>query len=217
MLDFTYCEHGAALSLTSQPLNTLSSVAFLFAAWCVYRAVPCPHPRWRMLLPMVALTAFIALGSMLWHSHEKSWALAADILPIFFFLFYFQYCFLRRFTRWGRGRILIDILGLALAMLLASLAWNEVFLQKSNAFVPVVFWLVYAGLMTAQRFPRQARWMLLAAPVFALAILTRIVDMPWCGALATGTHFLWHILSAVTLCMVLLSFRPPPLACRRAA
>ncbi len=214
MLDFSYCEYSPFL-FTEQPLNTFSSAAFLLVAFLICRMVPRTHPRWRLVWPAVPLCVLIGIGSTLWHTYQQRWALALDIAPIFTFLLVFQCIFLKKFTQWGRGRIVLDMLGLLAAMGVFSLILNDVFLQKSNAFIPVSLWLIYAGMMVGQRYPRQARLCFVAAPVFALAIACRIVDMPLCHEWLAGTHFLWHSFSALTLYIVMLSFRPP--ASRRPA
>lgn len=207
MLDFSYCE-SSEFYFTTQPLNTISSVAFPIAAYLLYRMISPAHPRWQRVWPMLVLCVLIGVGSVLWHSVQKPWALVADIAPIFTFLFVFQYAFLKKFTDWTQKRIVLDMLGLAASMGLASLVMNDIFLQKSNAFVPVAFWLVYAGVEVGQRFPRQARLCFMAAPVFALAIALRILDMPLCGDLSMGTHYFWHIFSALTLYLVMCCFKP---------
>lgn len=207
MLDFTYCESTEFL-FTQQPLNTFSSIAFPLAAYFIYRLVPPSHPRWSLVWPVVWLGMFIGIGSVLWHTYQQRWALAADIAPIFTFLFVFQCIFLKKFTNWSRRRIVLDMVGLAASMGLASLVLNDVFLQKSNSFVPVALWLIYIGVTVGQRYPRQARLCFLAAPVFALAIAFRILDMPLCLDWPYGTHFLWHSFSALTLYIVMLSFKP---------
>lgn len=209
ILGLTYCEYSEGF-FTTQPLNTLSSAAFPVAAYFLCRMFRPAHPSRRRICPMAALCVLIGIGSVLWHTYQRPWALAADIAPIFTFLFVFQYTFLKKFTGWTRRRIVADMLGLAAAMGLASLAMNDLFLQKSNAFVPVAFWLIYAGIKAAQRFPRQARLCFIAAAVFILAVIMRILDMPLCGAWPSGTHFLWHTLSAVTLYLAMRCFHPNP-------
>lgn len=207
MLEFSYCE-SSDFFFTTQPLNSFSSVAFFLVALILVITIPLHHPRWRRLCPFAALCVLIGVGSSLWHVVQEPWALVADITPIFVFLFFFQYHFLKKFTDWSRARIFKDMVGLAALMGLASLVMNEVFLQKSNAFVPVVAWLAYIGVVIGQRFPKQARRCFMAAGFFALAIVARIIDMPLCEQWHYGTHFLWHMLSALTLYLVLSCFTP---------
>ncbi len=207
MLNFSYCEH-TAFYFTSQPLNVFSSAAFFFVAYLLFRMTPPSHPRFKRTGLLIILTMFIGAGSMLWHSMEELWALIADIIPIFLFLFMFQYAFLRKFTDWRTERIMRDMIMLASMMGVASLLWDDIFLQKSNAFVPLCFWLLYIGVIIGQRFPRQARLCFVASMIFALAIVARIMDMPLCELWPYGTHFLWHALSALTVYTVMLGFKP---------
>lgn len=208
MLEFTYCEFADSV-LTAQPLNTFSSAAFFIVAFFLFRMVPPSHPRWSLVWPMAPLCIMIGLGSTLWHIYQEPWALALDIAPIFVFLLVFQCVFLKKFTQWSRRRILFDMAGLLAAMGGFSLVMNDVFLQKSNAFIPVALWLLYAGVVVGQRYPRQARHCFLAALVFLLAIASRVVDMPLCHHWLYGTHFLWHMLAALSLYLAMACFRPP--------
>lgn len=38
--------------------------------------------------------------------------------------------------------------------------------------------------------------------MFAVSLTLRTVDEPLCGSIPSGTHFLWHVLNAVTLWLV---------------
>ena len=59
----------------------------------------------------------------------------------------------------------------------------------------VIGWLNRAG--------AAGRMLLIAGCVFAVSIALRIADLPLCGALPLGTHFLWHILNAAVIYLVL--------------
>ena len=43
----------------------------------------------------------------------------------------------------------------------------------------------------------------LAAAVFTLSLILRIIDLAICNALPLGTHFLWHICNAIVLYLAL--------------
>jgi hypothetical protein len=45
--------------------------------------------------------------------------------------------------------------------------------------------------------------MLIAAAVFVTSLIFRVIDLDICGLLPVGTHFLWHILNAVVIYLVL--------------
>jgi hypothetical protein len=47
------------------------------------------------------------------------------------------------------------------------------------------------------------RALFLAAGLFALSLAFRVVDLPICPAFPTGTHFVWHLLNALVLYVLL--------------
>ncbi len=59
---------------------------------------------------------------------------------------------------------------------------------------------------------------LVAATIFAAALVFRTIDLAACAAFPIGTHFLWHLLTALTVALLLLTLaaprarppRPPP-------
>ncbi len=203
MLNFTYCEQSD-FYFTQQPFNTFSSVAFFIIAYLLYQQLKPTDTKHKLL---VALPVAIGIGSMLWHSTMQMWALATDVIPIFTFMMIFQYVFLSHVTDWNPRRKLYDVGGMLLAMAIFSLLWNDIFIQKSNAFIPVVLWLLYTARTAVAGRARLVRTLNMAAGVFAVSILMRIVDVPLCDLMPIGTHYLWHILSAVTLYMVMQTLR----------
>jgi len=49
----------------------------------------------------------------------------------------------------------------------------------------------------------QRRGILAAAAIFAVSLSFRTVDRMLCGAFPLGTHFVWHLLNAVVLYLLL--------------
>jgi hypothetical protein len=45
--------------------------------------------------------------------------------------------------------------------------------------------------------------MLMGAMIFMVSLALRIVDLDICDAFPLGTHFLWHVLNAVLLYLLL--------------
>ena len=82
MLDL-YCERIAP-GLWGEPLNTLSNLAFFWAAWACWRLVN-DRESARALRLLVLLIVWIAIGSTLFHMFAKRWAQILDVTPIFLF------------------------------------------------------------------------------------------------------------------------------------
>ena len=196
-----YCERTAA-GLWGEPLNALTNLAFLLAAWRLWRS-----EVWRRggadLRLLVLLLAAIGIGSGVWHFTAQRWAMWADVLPIMFFIGVYVLVFLSRVARLSGG--MTAILFLLFLAVHGGLAWTvpRDALNGSVLYLPAVaaVWLMPAYL----RFTERPEWrpFALAAGLLALSVGLRSVDRFLCAALPTGTHFLWHLLNAAVLYLLL--------------
>jgi hypothetical protein len=57
--------------------------------------------------------------------------------------------------------------------------------------------------LAAQRH-KAATYVLSAGAVFLVSLTLRTLDQPYCGIIPIGTHWLWHLLNAATLFILLL-------------
>jgi hypothetical protein len=53
------------------------------------------------------------------------------------------------------------------------------------------------------RQPAAGRDMVVATGVFVLSFIARTLDMPVCPAFPLGAHFLWHLLNAILLYLLM--------------
>ena len=94
-----YCERTDA-SYWSEPLNAVSNAGFLLAAALCWRMTG-RDPGARLL---VVILAAIGVGSFLFHTHARTWAMLADVLPIQAFILVYIYLATVRFfaaPRWA--------------------------------------------------------------------------------------------------------------------
>jgi hypothetical protein len=207
-----YCERAFRAGLLAEPLNTASNLAFFLASWLAWRLWRSAGSRdWPGLALIVILVA-IGFGSTAFHASPGRITLLLDVVPIALFI--------------------LLALGLALVRCLGTTVWVAIplvalfaygapqaarelspFVPRGSAsYVPVLAALaLVAGLTAAlgrrvtdtRPLSRAAGSLALAAAVFALSLVLRTLDRPACGVLPTGTHFLWHILNALVLWLVL--------------
>ena len=121
---------------------------------------------------------------------------------------------LRRFV--GLGWIAVGaflLLFLALTFLIEAML--RPLLSGSAAYAPALLALVVTGSVLAARSHRVGRYLLAAAAVFFVSLTLRTLDEPLCSVLPSGTHFLWHLINAATLAILLVAAarhaRPLPL------
>jgi hypothetical protein len=223
---FIYCERGQDASFWAEPLNAITNGAFLIAATSalVLLQQQPDHRRQLSKYFLVLLVFIIGIGSFLFHTFATRWAMLADVAPIgIFMLGYFGFALHRLLGL----NLVLSILGLAGFVGLLYLAgevkcWNGQIgfnidmpsgargacLNGSVGYFPALMAMLgIGGLMMAMR-RRGGALVLAAGLVFTVSITFRSIDMELCRWLTIagspiGTHFLWHLLNAVTLYLLL--------------
>jgi hypothetical protein len=216
---FIYCERGQDPSFWAEPLNALTNAAFLLAALvAAYEYVRTP-PSQRTLPAalLVALTFVIGIGSFLFHTYATRWASLADQIPIAIFMLAYFGFMLRRFV----GLNWIGVL-LGLAVFYATLRYAGSIecqqagllpitaragarcLNGSAGYIPAAVALLGSAMVLAVLRHPAWRALALASAVFAASLTFRTLDTEICeltriGGRLWGSHFLWHVLNAITL------------------
>lgn len=205
-----YCERTDA-AFWAEPVNAVSNAAFLVAAAFAWRQWSRAGGRDGPALALIALVAVIGIGSFLFHTFANRWSLLADVIPIQLFMLGMFGIMLRRLLRWpltwavpGTAAFLAcGLLAPRLAPVLGLGAGAGAALGYGTGLVAM---LVLGGrAVIALPAPRReaGRALLAAAAVFAVSLTLRQLDLRICTDLPLGTHFLWHVLNAVTLALLL--------------
>jgi len=200
-----YCERTDP-SLWSEPINALTNLAFLAAAWYGWRIARGVAAQggtaWDLRL-LAAQAALVGVCSFAFHTFATVWAAWADGLSILAFIYVWLARYLRRVARlpvWGVGA------GLVVYYLLDRLA-GRLFppetLNGSGQYLAALVSLAGLAIYARPRFPHAARWLLAAAAVFAVSLVCRTVDPLVCGGWPIGTHFLWHLLNGAVLALAI--------------
>ncbi|MFN3869410.1 MAG: ceramidase domain-containing protein [Hyphomicrobiaceae bacterium] len=221
---FRYCERGVDPSFWAEPLNAVSNGAFIIAAVAaaisLSRDARGTHARSEWLL--IGLLMAIGVGSFLFHTFATRWAALADVVPIgVFMLAYLGYA-LRRFI--GLGWVFVAAgLGVFVAamqlaegidcrpaLLSVTAAARGPCLNGTVGYLPAFAAMVLIGFVLQRKGHAAARYLLTAAAVFLMSMFFRTVDIEICaltrlGGRALGTHFLWHVLNATTLYLLVVA------------
>ncbi len=203
-----YCERCGP-EFWAEPLNALSNVSFLIAAFLAWRSAK----RHRNLSPelqiLIALAATVGVGSFLFHTFATEWAMYLDVVPILLFQLDFIWLYARRQMGLNSTKS-----GLLLLLLLLSslplLALRDV-MNGSLSYVPA--WMLLTGFGCHHiRQAKSGPWQLLIAAILLfVALVFRTIDQAVCDTLPYGTHFLWHLINGVTFFLVMQSLivNPP--------
>jgi Ceramidase len=195
-----YCERTDA-SFWSEPVNAVSNAAFLIAAAAAFHL-------WRRgdradwpALALIAVVAAVGVGSFVFHTVATRAAILADVIPIAVFIYGYLLLALIRFLHFRCVAAAAIVVAFAAgAQALSALAPPRL-LNGSVGYLPALIALIAVAL--AAREERTRRGLGLAALVFAISLGFRTADMALCPELPLGTHFVWHILNAVVLFMLL--------------
>ncbi|MGR3795274.1 ceramidase domain-containing protein [Vannielia sp. SX4] len=200
-----YCERLSP-AFWAEPINAVTNAAFLLAALVAFLHARRIGQARGAVLVLCLLLAAIGLGSFAFHTFATRWAALADVAPIQLFSLVALGAGVHRFTgaHWPRTALLVPVV-LAL-LILATWGFAQVAppaLRGAVGYAPAFLSLWgFAVLLTVQG-SALARTMAAAALVFTLSLTARTLDLPFCDTIPLGTHWLWHLLNAVTLALVI--------------
>ncbi|KFC74376.1 Ceramidase [Bosea sp. LC85] len=202
-----YCER-ASQAFWAEPMNALSNGAFILAA--IAGLLLCQRSRRRdwPAAALIALVLMIGIGSFLFHTMPQRWTLLADVLPIQFFAFSYFGLALVRFMRVRPAVAVGGILAFVLASVLLEAGLGALLppgMRGSAGYVSFVLALFGVAFAVRRRNGGDpaAGLIGLAGLVFALSLTLRTLDLVLCQAVPSGTHWLWHLLNALVLYLLL--------------
>ena len=202
-----YCEHAGGL--WTEPLNTLSALAYLASAYMgarLLRAAQSPQApaarSWDLWLLILSL-ALVGLSGLLWHQHVASWAGRLDLIAMLAFINLYLVVFLSRAAGFSTCELLLVVALFQGLSVMLSGRFAPHYLNGGWYYLPALlaFWLLALWSLQSRRV---AAWPMLAgASLFSLSLGLRTVDMAWCLSWPHGTHFLWHLANAAAFYLLL--------------
>ena len=186
-----YCER-VGLGLFAEPLNAITNVSFLIAAWLAWMLARRTGTLSGGMKVLIVLGAATGLGSILWHTVPNSLTFWLDIIPILLFIMAYIWLHTLGVLRLGTGVAALSIAGFLLMTFLA-ISYAHV-LHGALVYTPGLIVVLGLGLVHAHRQTTARYTLLVAAGVYLAALFFRTIDNEVCAALPIGTHFLWHLL-----------------------
>lgn len=221
---FRYCERGADPSFWAEPLNAATNAAFLLAGLAALTEIARKPSGERSVAEVLLalLVLVIGVGSFLFHTYATRWAAIADTGPIGLFMLAYLAFALRVLLRLSWLSTVVGVLLFVAALKLAgdiecrpgllsvTAAARGPCLNGTAGYLPAFLAMAGIGLVLAQRRHSAWRHLVPAALVFLASMAFRTIDLEVCALTrvlgkARGTHFLWHLLNATTLYLLLLA------------
>lgn len=198
-----YCERMDA-SLWAEPLNALTNLAFLIAAFSAFRFWRAKGSGEKDILLLILVLGSVGIGSFLFHTFAQPWSLLADVLPIAVFIHLAIFsASIRVFgARWWWAIIY------TIAFANLSYYWETnvpaELLNGSVTYLPALFALITMSILAKTK-GLQAAIPFFTATILLISSLTfRSLDMAACDITAgIGTHFMWHILNGLLMFKVI--------------
>jgi len=195
------CERSG-LGPFAEPLNVISSLAFIFVAVKIYRFYHRHEDLERKWLwdihALTALTFIIGINSIIFHSFPSQLTELLDTIPIVMFINLYFWSVLFRI-----GRCTIYQAAICFTAFTGfSYFLVHQFPQALNDSIGYLSSMV-ALIMIAVHLHLKARpssqHFMLAAITGVCSLFCRAIDHAICPIIPTGTHFIWHILNATLL------------------
>ena len=225
---FDYCERGLSPAFWAEPLNAVTNGGFILAALAGAVMIARRPSAERSLWQIFFVLNFIAIGagSFLFHTAPNVDTALADTGPIGVFMLTYLIFSLRRFA--GASWL---VTALAIAAFIGVIVMSFKMqclngrmgfsldippgaqakcLNGSLGYAPalVAMWLI-AVWLCLKRHPA-ALLIFAAALTFLVSLTFRSLDQRLCADVIvlghrTGTHFIWHLLNALTLFLLLVA------------
>jgi len=186
-----YCER-TGMGLLAEPLNAVSNISFLLAAWAAWLLAKRTGTLSTGLRALIAIVASVGIGSILWHTYPTMLTLILDSVPILISISCYIWLYARNVIGMRPLFAVAAVAAFPLATFLAipfSGVLHGAFVYVPGLVVTLVLGVFHARERVVARFT-----LLAAAGVYLAALFFRTIDNEICPVLPTGTHFIWHLL-----------------------
>ena len=198
---YLYCERAANPAFWAEPVNALTNILFLVAAWFAWRRANKLEAGSTGISLLLMLMCAIGIGSFLWHTFATTWARWTDVLPILFFQLLYAGIYFREVARVRFASALAIVAGYCAAALY-SRQFPEIW-NGSLIYAPVMIFLLFLGGYHAATRRSERYRVSWATGVFVVALVARTADNVICPYVPLGSHFLWHGCNALALYLMM--------------
>lgn len=198
-----YCERAGDPAMWAEPLNALTNLFFIIAAYLSWQALSKKKTKgwlhvgdaWLLICALLA----IGIGSGLWHLYATRATMLADVIPITVFINVYLLSAMRRILglRWP---VILGWWGVYWAVSIAAQKYLPPdTLNGSVMYLPTFATLIVLTAAIAKKHRAMGQEFVKILGIFGLSLIFRTLDLEICAAIPIGTHFLWHTLNAYML------------------
>jgi hypothetical protein len=201
-----YCERTDA-GFWSEPVNALTNLLIVAAG--LFGLAQVRSQKTGVFAEILCWwVVAIGLGSLLFHTTAIELTKWADIIPIVTFTLAMSIFCLRRFSglSWPKtAAYFVSYFVTASIITWLIPAWMNEATNGTTVYLPALGGYAFFGAL-ALLYGSPAGWYCIACAVtFFAGFVFRAIDQNVCQALPLGTHFMWHVLIALTLSVNLMA------------
>lgn len=199
------CERHAP-GMLSEPLNVISSFAFMFVAIWIYRYYHRHEDLERKWIwdihALTFLTFIIGFNSVAFHTFPNPTTELMDTLAIVMFIMIYFWSVLFRIGRCNFFQALVAFVAfLGFSHMLVAQFPNA--LNDSIGYLSSMISLIMIAVYLHLKARPSSQHYMMAAIVGVCSLFCRAIDHAVCPMLHVGTHFIWHMLNATLLYILL--------------
>ena len=199
------CERGG-LGMLAEPLNVLSSFAFMIVSVSIYRYYHRHEDLDRKWLwdihALTFLTFIIGVNSVIFHSFPSPTTELMDTIPIVMFIILYFWSVLFRIGRCTPFQAVVCFVAFVgfSHILVAQFPHS---LNDSIGYLSSMIGLIVIAVHLHLKARPSSQHFMLASIVGVCSLFCRAIDRDVCPQFPIGTHFFWHILNATLLFLLL--------------
>ena len=191
---YYYCERIDS-SFWSEPLNAITNIAFLIVALILLFN----YKNNTLARNCAYLITCISIGSFLFHTIPNQITGMLDTLSIALLVMYYIYNINPYIFRIHRYFSILIVIAFPMICMVFGSALKDSYIGYSSFYIPILLYLALIAIILWLKDNPVKKGMIISTLVFALSICMRVLDFKTCQIVPLGTHFIWHILNAITI------------------
>jgi len=199
--NITYCENISDI-IISQPLNLTSTLIFLVVALMLFFEIKNKNQLNFKFKVLIILVGLIGIGSAIRHFYPSDITVYFDILPIVLFSLAFAYYLIFKITK-NKNYTKIGLVTLIIYMGLSSIIlrtyFNSELINGAYEYLSLIFLFVCVLIYSYLKKLHFFKYLLALFILFIVSIFFRQIDLIICKTAGFWTHFIWHIINAITI------------------
>jgi hypothetical protein len=195
------CER-AAPGILQEPLNTLTNLGFLIAAFFIYKLYRNnPDYEAKKLWDIYVLNILmvcIGIASISFHTAPSYYTEIADTAFIVIFIVVYFTSAMFRIINLKKYPVLICMMAFVFTTK-ALVSYFPNALNDSVAYLSSMAAIIFIAFYLNLKRRAAATAFMMASIIGCVSLFFRVVDKEVCDVVPTGTHFLWHIFNSILI------------------